>query len=686
MAAPLLEDARLTALVQSRIVDTQREREFDDLVRLAALVTESPMAMISFVDRDRLWLKAELGLNVEQLPRQHSFCDVAIAQAQPLSVPDAARDSRFAEYVLVASEPRVRSYAAAPLQDADNRLGTLAVLDVKPRMLSAEQLDALAALSRQVVSLLELRRLRDKRLLKTEALLASATRISRIGCWQWNVSTGEIHWSNEMYSMFGVPSSTVPDLDTFMSRVHPDDRALVEARTVLALEGGMTEFPDYRITRADGAVRTLQACAELERDAAGRPLLLTGALLDVTDARHSEEERKRLAVQVMHGQKLESLSVLSAGVAHDFNNLLVSILGNAELACADRELSANTRELIERTTESAIQAAALTRQLLAYTGRSHAAWVELDLSTHTESCTERARAAYPDSLLLSITLARRMPAIRADGDQLAQVTMNLIQNAAESYPDKVGEVRIRTYVAVLDGPQGHDLVAPGALLAGRYVVLEVADDGCGMTRETLDRALEPFFSTKFTGRGLGLSVVLGIARAHRAILTADSQPGRGSRFRLHFPALDCTASIPAVRPMDAPSTHALAGKTVLLVDDEARVRQLERRVLQDAGATVLEAENGDQAVALFEQHHKSIDLVLLDLVMPGRDSASTLGALRALEANVPVVIQSGYPEEEVTSRLQAVDGKLDFLQKPFSPKTLIAQLSQTLAAARARLR
>ena len=672
------EAARLNALLQSRVLDTPRERELEDLVRLAASVTHWPIAMLSFVDRDRLWLKAVHGMAAQELPRARSFCDSAIQQATPFTVEDATVDPRFADYVLVTSSPHARSYAAVPLHAEGCVLGTLAVLHTEPRQLEREQLEALELLGRQVDALLELRRLRDTRLLKTEALLASATRMSRIGGWQWNLRTHEVTWLNELYDIFGLPRSQTPTLEAFQQCVHPDDREQMARRTAIALEGGLTEFSEFRVLRPDGQVRIVEGTAELERDEHGRPFLLTGALLDVTEQRRAEAERKRFTMQLMHSQKLESLGVLSAGVAHDFNNLLVGILGNAELASADVSLSDYTRDLLARVTESAIQAADLTRQLLAYTGRGPVELSELDLSQHTETVLGLVRHSLPASILVTSELGKRLPMIRADSDQLQQITLNLLMNACEAYPDQLGELRVRTYETETSDELPHNVVAPTSLARGRYVVLEVSDDGSGMCQETLDRMFEPFFSTKFTGRGLGLAAVLGIARAHGAVLTVDSALETGSRFRVYFPALEQSAR-PAVPRARRPAlASGLTGCTVLVVDDEARVRQLERRVLEEYGVRVLEAGSGEQAVQLLGQLAGPLHVVLLDLIMPGLDAASTLRAMRGLRPELLVVIQSGYPEEEVFRRLHEVDAELPFLQKPFSPKTLISMLDALL--------
>jgi two-component system, cell cycle sensor histidine kinase and response regulator CckA len=678
-AVPPHELERLDALACCRIVGTRPEPEFDELARLAALLTDSPLAMISLVDRASLWVKAAHGFAPGAYPREHAPCEVAIRGAGYFELRDLSADARFSACALSAAAG-ARAYAAVPVHDGAHALGTLAVMAPTPQTWSAAQRDTLAALARQVSALLELRRLRDRRLLRSEALLSSATRISGVGCWQWNLVTGEITWTDEMYVIFGLDRSVTPSLSLFSAHLHPDDRDTISARTKLAMQGELTDFPDYRIVRPDGAVRVVHASAEVERDRDGSALRLTGALHDVTAQRAAEEQRKQVAVSAMQTQKLESLGVLSAGVAHDFNNLLVGVLGNAELALADRSLSPTTSDLVERIVEAAQRAGALTRQLLAYTGRSHLKFIELDLSAQVSALLERMRGSLSPRVSVETSLPGGLPAIRADLDQLQLLTGNLLLNAAEAYDDGEGEVVLRTFLATIDSDEQHDLSVPAQLTHGRYVVLEVSDLGCGMAQDTLERALEPFFSTKFTGRGLGLSAVLGIARSHQGVLTVDSRPNQGSRVRLHFPALDRAASSAARGAPANTRGGQFAGRTVLLVDDERLVRNVERLAMQRAGLSVIEAEDGQQAIELLARHVDVVDLVVLDLMMPGLDAATTLRALRAHRPDLPVIVQSGYPEEEVSRNLDELDGRLEFLQKPFTVQAMLSKVAALLPA------
>jgi signal transduction histidine kinase/CheY-like chemotaxis protein len=475
-----------------------------------------------------------------------------------------------------------------------------------------------------------------------------------------------------------------------MESVHPEDRAVLQERVAQSIEQGLTRYPDYRIVWPDGTVRLLAATAELERDQDGMPIRLTGAIQDVTEQRRNEIERQQLAIQMLHAQKLESLGVLAAGVAHDFNNLLVGVLGNAELAALDKTLSSSTRYLLDQVIDAAARAAGLTRQLLAYTGRGHFSMRNVDLGTHIGGLSALLRASLPKAVRLSLELGAELPEVRADLDQLQQVTMNLILNAAEAYEGRDGDVRVRAFQQTVTRAPKHALSAPAHIGPGRYVVFEVVDSGCGMDPNTLQRIFEPFFSTKFTGRGLGLAAVLGIVRGHDAVLSVDSARGVGTTFRVYFPVprQAATASAaPLPVPASAADEGALRDRCVLVVDDEERVRSVARAVLTNADMRVFEATHGAEALAVFEREGDEIDVVLLDVVMPGMDAASVLRALRKRRTSLPVLIYSGYPEEEATRQLRELDTEHSaFLEKPFSPNALLSKLRALLVDAPKRSR
>jgi signal transduction histidine kinase len=530
------ELARHSALLKCRILDTEQDEAFDQFTRLAARLCACPMALISFVDRERVWLKSAIGLVRGELPRAHALCAAAL-DVPLFTIEDASREQCFTPHPLVAHSAGVRFYAGARLRSPEGEpIGVLAVMDTAPRTLTEAEAQALHTLAENVSAQIELRVLRDPRLLRTEALLRAAQRIAGIGSWQWDMRTNELTWSAEMFTILNIPRTHVPTLEEFMERVHPEDRTAVQERTAETLHGMRSRYPDYRVQWPDKTVRIVAATAELERDQEGHPIRLTGALQDVTEQRRSEIERQQLAIQMSRAQKLESLGLLAAGVAHDFNNLLVGLLGNAELSLQDARMSARSRQFVEQAIEAGSQAAALTRQLLAYTGRGPVSMCKVDLDAHVRGLSSLLRASLPKTISLATDLAPQLPDIRADPDQLQQVTMNLILNAAESYGGHEGVVRIRTLLATpVEQSQPHAFIAPGPLAPGTYVVFEVSDAGCGIPEDTLERIFEPFFSTKFTGRGLGLAAVLGIVRGHAAHVGVDSRLGRGTTFSVYFP-------------------------------------------------------------------------------------------------------------------------------------------------------
>jgi PAS domain S-box-containing protein len=407
-----------------------------------------------------------------------------------------------------------------------------------------------------------------------------------------------------------------------------------------------------------------------------------GVIQDVTDRRREEEERVRMLDEVHQARRVESLGVLAGGIAHDFNNLLAAVLGNADLALAELAEGARARPLVEQIHKAAVHAAELTRQMLTYAGRGTVAIERVDVSETVRDMSQLLGASIPKKVDLSFELADGLPAVEADPAQLRQIVMNLVVNGAEAAGDAAGRVMVRT------GPGGDaaaadaDLVLGGLERGRQGVLLEVADTGCGMDPDTLRRAFDPFFSTKFTGRGLGLAAVRGIVLRHKGALAVRSRPGGGSRFRVLFPE---AGPAPAAAPAPAPGARSGAADppaawrgsgAVLVVDDEEQVRTMAARMLAALGFTALAAAGGREAAELVAAGGAEIRAVLLDLTMPEMDGRETLARLRALRGDLPVILCSGYDLLEHTERYAdlALSG---FLQKPYR----VAELASALRTA-----
>jgi len=376
----------------------------------------------------------------------------------------------------------------------------------------------------------------------------------------------------------------------------------------------------------------------------------------------AQDGRLDLERQLLESQKLESLGVLAGGIAHEFNNLLAAILGNLELARADLAQTSPVRQTLDESVAATLRAADLTRQMLAYSGKGHFVVTDLDLGALVEQNAHIFRAAIPRTATLDVNLGKNLPLVRGDAGQLQQVIMNLLSNAAEALDGGPGQVVLATGSNRLTDRALAGNRAGQELDAGEYVWLEVRDTGKGMDAETVARMFDPFYSTRGGGRGLGLGAVLGIIRGHKGGIWVQSTPERGTLVRIAFPALPRPAGDGRAGSEGHPLGRLSGG--VLIVDDEDSVRRLNKNLLERMGLRTYVASRGEEAVTLYNEHHKEIDCVLLDLTMPGMDGVATLEALRRVDPTVRAVLCTGYGEQVASDRFR--DLKLaGFVQKPF---------------------
>jgi PAS domain S-box-containing protein len=413
--------------------------------------------------------------------------------------------------------------------------------------------------------------------------------------------------------------------------------------------------------------------ADAIKDNEGNIIGIIGIITDITDRKRAEEGKRELEEQVRQTQKMESLGVLAGGIAHDFNNILMAILGHAELALEEISPMSAARGNLTEITIAARRAADLCRQMLAYAGKASFTVERVTLRELVEEMAHLLKTAISKKAILNLNLERGLPPIEADPSQIRQVVMNLIINASEAIGDRSGVITVSVGATRCDAEYLRKTELRETLSPGLYVHLEVTDTGIGMDVETRSRIFDPFFSTKFTGRGLGLAAVLGIVRAHKGGLKLYSEPGKGTTFKILFPAL--TEGEDATLTSESSLRSDWRGKgTILLVDDEESLIALGARMLEQLGFTVLRAADGLQAVELYRERGKEIDLVLMDLTMPHMDGTEAFGELRRLKPDVRVVLASGYSREDVRTRFagKSLDG---VLQKPYT----LSKLREALA-------
>jgi PAS domain S-box-containing protein len=580
--------------------------------------------------------------------------------------------------------PEIRQLIVIPLKTVEGQVfGTLAVASNGQPKLTDQDFDLLDLLGSQVSIAIENANLFEELRRSEEKYREVVDNLKEVvGVCD---SKGRITFLNPAWEeLFGY---TIEDTlgKTLFDFVHPDDQPGNAEMFRLGLKGESNrEGQEIRIRAKDGSYKWCLIFSQVVRDAAGQVIGLMGTLTDITARKQAEEERLTLERKLLETQKMESLGVLAGGIAHDFNNLLVGIMGNAGLALLELPPASPVREIIEQIESASQRAADLTRQMLAYSGKGRFIIQQFSLNALIEQNSALIQASFGSKVVMNYALDPDLPLLEADPDQLRQLLINLITNASDAIGETGGAIRISTGLTWADRAYLSTTYLSPELNEGYYVYLEVADTGVGMSATTQAKIFEPFFSTKFTGRGLGLAAVLGIVRGHKGAIKVESEPGKGASFRVLFPAV----SVPETKLLlggrkpdkpasaEAPATANI--RTVLVVDDEELVRNTTARVLQRYGYRVLTAVDGRDGVEVFRQHAAELNGVLLDMVMPNLGGEEAFLEMQQIRADVPVILISGYSEQDATKRF---NGKplAGFLQKPYTASMLREKLESVLA-------
>jgi signal transduction histidine kinase len=430
------------------------------------------------------------------------------------------------------------------------------------------------------------------------------------------------------------------------------------------------------------AVRTIEPRSFTDDD---RHFLEGAARVLAESARRQRAEghRQALEAQVRHAQKMESLGVLAGGIAHDFNNLLMAILGHASLGLAESSDGAPGRDHLSQIEVTAKRAADLTNQLLAYAGKGRFVIERVNLNQLVEEMGNLLHTAISRKASLEYHLASGLPAVEGDPTQLRQVVMNLITNASEAMGTEPGTITLTTGMTKAGERYLRGACLENTLSPGSYVFLEVVDTGCGMDEETRQKIFDPFFSTKFTGRGLGLASVLGVVRGHHGAICVSSEKGHGTRFRILFPPLREAAREPAAGAAKPDAVRWRGAGRILLVDDEEMVRTVATIMLKRLGFDVITATDGQNAVDIFSARKDAIDAVVLDMTMPNMDGKEALDVLCRIRPDVRVLMTSGFTAEDVAKDF-AKNGNIAFLQKPFNSAMLAEKLKTLMPQGRVR--
>lgn len=643
-------------------------------------VTGSPRASVLLFDPDGvLRFKAWRGLSDEYRAavEGHTPWTPGQPRPEPILIPDVRRDASLGDYQATILGEGIRALAFIPLVTGGGTIGKFMVYYDAPHAFVPEEVQLVRNIAAHTAFVIDRQRAVDLLRAERGLFIGGPTVVFK---WragpEWTVE----YVSPNVREQWGYPPAVLMSgMPSYTALVHPDDLLRVrEEEAGLVAAGRLSYEQEYRLRRADGEYRWVYDFSIPLRFGSDPPEHYLGYILDITDRRAAAETLRAAEARLGEAERLESLGILAGGIAHDFNNLLVGVLGNVSLLLGDLPASSPMHGTAREIETAARRAADLTRQLLAYSGKGKFVIERVDLSRLIVETAQLLSAVISKKTVLQYRLGTDLPLVEGDVTQLRQVVMNLITNASDALESRPGTVTITTGLESLDGAWPDGDFHAGEPAPGPYVFLEVRDTGSGMEDATLRRIFDPFFTTKFHGRGLGLAATLGIVRGHHGAIRVETVTGVGTVFRLYLPAatggpMDVTHP-PAFGP--GPVTTPVHA-TVLVVDDEAVVRDVSRRVLERGGYQVRLAESGRRALELLDQVHAEIALVVLDLTMPELSGEETLALLRQRWPDLPVILTSGYSGEADTSRL-ASRGLAGFIQKPYGAGDLLRLVRRTL--------
>jgi PAS domain S-box-containing protein len=512
------------------------------------------------------------------------------------------------------------------------------------------------------------------------------------GLWDFDLLSTKVHYSDNWYKILGYGHEESNfDYEWYSNQIHPESSPVFE-KALLDYISGHTKYLDweYQIRNKSGEWQWIHALGIFtETDKTGLPVRMSGTHRNITDRKKAETEKATLEAQNRQLQKSESLGRMAGAVAHHFNNQLSVVIGNLEMAIDKQPKGAPPAKNLTAAMKAAWKAADMSGLMLTYLGQTHDNREPLDLSYSCRKILPLIKTTLPGNVVMKTDFPSPRPIIMANAGEIQQILTNLITNARETIGSNKGTISLSIKTvspSEIPGKNRHPI--DWQSLDKAYACLEVTDTGCGIEDKDIEQLFDPFFSTKFTGRGMGLAVVQGLVNSHKGVINVDSKPGSGSTFRLFFPVSEEALAQPQTTENDiditisAPSSRKMEeGGTVLVVEDDEMLCAMATAMLESFGFTVLQAKDGIEGLEVFGKHRSEIKFVLTDLTMPRMNGWETLTALRKLQPDIPVILASGYDLAHVMAG-DHPELPQAFLAKPYNLKALRNAVSQTLESRR----
>ncbi len=455
--------------------------------------------------------------------------------------------------------------------------------------------------------------------------------------------------------------------------IHPDDLPTIsESSEKIGSVPDYSAEREYRIIRKDGDIRWVHEIIQNLCDRSGKPIMVQGAIYDVTDRKRAEEEKSKLEAKLQQVHKMEALGTLAGGIAHEFNNILWIIIGNTELALYEIPKKHTSRQTLEEILKACLHAEAVVKQILTFSRQAEVEKRPLQIGKVVEEGLDLLRASLPTTIEISRKIECPSGTIIADSTQIHQVLINLCTNAAHAMREKGGVLEVGVVALELDA----DTVAQYPdLTPGSYLTLSVSDMGKGMDNKIIDRIFEPYFTTKGSAEvtGMGLAVVHGIVKSHGGVIGVQSEQGEGTTFYVFFPRVESE-----VTPKTKASEPFPRGKErILFVDDEKALADMGKKTLERLGYEVIATTSSTDALDTFRANHDKLDLVITDQTMPNMTGDMLAKELMGIRSDIPIILCTGY-SELITKESAEAMGIRAFVMKPLVTRDLATIIRKVL--------